>query len=233
MKFVVIGRNSVIYNSVRIRFESISDELIELNHTQLDTYSGNLLGADKVFLFAIDKKDEEKTKLLTEKAVALCNSFKCELILISSAICYVDFLTKSLSYSRLKHVQEQIVVNHSMRYKILRLGYFKVGCDLPYIKKIGNLVLIFGNKNSVLPSFDEDLFFDTVVLSNPNRLYPIYSVITKYQETKYCYPEKKILCIPRVCGFLFLMLSKVLRLLGLINMSNKIARPFYGEVSFT
>jgi hypothetical protein len=233
MKYIVIGRNSRIYNSLRGRLEFMSDEIIELSHTQFEAHNEISVAADKILLFAIDKKSEENTLKITEKAIVLSNTLKCELILISSAICYVDNVTKLNSYSRLKHLQERIVVDSCSKYKIFRLGYFKVDCDLPYIKKIGNSIFVLGNRNSVLPAFDESSFFNVLNSLNTNGLYSIFTSHTKFQETNACFPKSNIFFSPRIAGIFFLMLSKLLRAAGLINISNKIARPFYGKISFT
>lgn len=218
---------------MKAKLRNMADEIIELSHYQLESYRDTSFGAKKIFLFALDKQSEEKTIILTKKAVDLSNNSSAELLLISSAICYVDTMTKYMSYSRLKHVQEVIVANRCRQYKILRLGYFKIGCDLPYTRVTGKNVFVIGSKNSVLPAFEVNLFLNSIFSPDSNRIYKVYSTCTKYAETKVCFPKMNIFYTPVSIAFIFVVLSKLLRLIGLKDLSNKLARPFYGEASFT
>jgi hypothetical protein len=120
-----------------------------------------------------------------------------------------------------------------MQYKIFRLGYFKNGCELPYIREIGKSVFILGSKNSVLPAFDENLFLDSIYSSDSNKIFRVFRTCTKYVETKECFPNLKIFYTPVSIAYMFLFLSSLCRLIGLKDLSNKLARPFYGEISFT
>lgn len=218
---------------MKARLKSMADEIIELSHNQFESYGDTSIGANKIFLFALDKQSEKNTNILTQKAVDLSNFCGAELLLISSAICYVDKMTYFKSYSRLKHVQERIVSKGCMKYKIFRLGYFTNGCELPYIREIGKSIFVLGSKNSVLPAFDEKLFLDSIYSSDSNRIFRVFSICTKYVEAEKCFPNLKIFYTPVLIAYMFLFLSILFRLIGLINLSNKLARPFYGEISFT
>ena len=96
-------------------------ELWEIGHKEIDVLPREFknVNVHKMIVFAIDKSSEAKTISMMKKLIQYAHTNNIEFILISSAIPYVDNISRKPSYSRMKYLQEKLLSESKLNHKNL------------------------------------------------------------------------------------------------------------------
>ena len=229
MNVLVVGKNSNIYRSIRKKIYTKCNELWEIGPKDIVVLPREFKNVNihKMIVFAVDKSSEAKTISMMKKLIQYAHTNNIEFILISSAILYVDNISRKPSYSRMKYLQEKLLSESKLNHKILRLGYFRGNGKLPYQKVIfKDVSIILGDRKSVLPSFDINSFLKSAFNSSTASILPVYTVNYKEDEVNLGKDSRYNFYIPEWLGSFINWGSGLLFSIGFINLSNKLKRPF-------